>query len=109
MTRRMALARIVFGIVLLALLFAGPFAYGWATAGDRLADCLAVTTKAQDIVVKLSYVPGPTQLEDLQRYGRYGGTGGDLRDVVLLDVPPQNIGLLSQLYWIDQVEPEGGC
>ena len=59
--------------------------------------------------MKLSYVPGPTQLEDLQRYGRYGGSGGDLNNVVLLDVPAQNVMLLSQLYWVDRVEPEDGC
>lgn len=60
-------------------------------------------------MVELPYVPGPTQLEDLQRYGRYGGSRGDLHNVVLLDLPPENVTLLSQMYWIVRVEPEGGC
>jgi hypothetical protein len=105
----MAMMRIAFGGLLVALLYGGPYAYGLATADDKLADCLAGNTSAQNVVVKLSYVPGPTQLEDLQRYGRYGGSGGDLQNVVLLDVPPENVTLLSRLYWVDQVEPEGGC
>ncbi|MEV0283663.1 hypothetical protein AB0H36_06015 [Kribbella sp. NPDC050820] len=109
MTKRMALARIAFGILLLALLYGGPYLYGRATADDKLADCLAGTPSPQNVVVKLSYVPGPTQLEDLQRYGRYGGSRGDLQSVVLLDVPAQNVTLLSQLYWIDRVEAEHGC
>lgn len=109
MSRRMALMRVAFGAVLVALLFVGPYAYGRATSDDRLADCLAGNTSPQNVVVKLSYVPGPTQLEDLQRYGRYGGSGGNPHNVVLLDVPAENVTLLSQLYWVDRVEPEGGC
>jgi hypothetical protein len=109
MSTRLALTRIVFGLLLVGLLYGGPYAYGRVTAGDKLADCLVGHNSPADIVVKLSYVPGPTQLEDLQRYGRYGGSGGDLHNVVLLDVPPQNATLLSQLYWVDRVEPEGGC
>jgi hypothetical protein len=109
MSQRMALTRIAFGVVLLALLYGGPYAYGLATADDKLAGCLVGNTEPQDVVVKLSYVPGPTQLEDLQRYGRYVGSGGDLHNVVLLDVPARNVTLLSQLYWVDRVEPEDGC
>ncbi len=109
MSKRMALMRIAFGGLLVALLYGGPYAYGLATADDKLADCLAGNTGSQNVVVKLDYVPGPTQLEDLQRYGRYGGSGGDLKNVVLLDVPPENVTLLSRLYWVDRVEPEGGC
>ena len=109
MSHRTALMRFAFGVLLIALLYGGPYAYGRATAGDKLAKCLQGTSAAQDIVVKLSYVPGPTQLEDLQRYGRYGGSGGDAHNVVLLGVPAQNITLLSQRYWVDRVEPESGC
>lgn len=109
MSKRMALARIVFGAVLIGLLYGGPYAYGLATADEKLAECLAGNTEPQNVVVKLSFVPGPTQLEDLQRYGRYGGSGGDLHNVVLLDVPAENVTLLSRLFWVDRVEPEGGC
>ena len=37
MSRRMALARIAFGLLLVALLYGGPYAYGRATADDKLA------------------------------------------------------------------------
>ena len=105
----MAWIRVAFGVLLLVLLYGGPYVYGRATADGKLAGCLVGSTNPQNVVATLSYVPGPTQLEDLQRYGRYGGSAGDLGNVVLLGVPAQNVTLLSQLYWVDRVEPEGGC
>ena len=109
MSRRMALARIVFGLVLVGLMYAGPYAYGLATAGGKLDPCLTSETGPHDVVVKFSTPPGPTQIEDLQRYGRYGGSGGDMNNVVLLGVPAQNITLLSRLYWVNSVEPVDPC
>lgn len=109
MSKRMALARIIFGALLLALLYGAPHVYGRATAAGKLDDCLVGTSSPQNVVVRLSYVPGPTQLEDLQRYGRYGGSRGDLSTVVLLDVPTENVTLLSRLYWIDRVDAEDRC
>lgn len=109
MSKRMAWIRVGSGVLLLVLLYGGPYVYGRATADRKLADCLVGSTSPQSVVATLSHVPGPTQLEDLQRYGRYGGSAGDLSNVVLLGVPAQNVTLLSQLYWVDRVEPEGGC
>lgn len=109
MSRRMALARILFGLLLVGLMYAGPYAYGLATAGDKVPACMVGDSAPRDVVVQLSYTPGPTQIEDLQRYGRYGGSGGDLNNVVLLGVPAQNVTLLSRLYWVDRVEPVDPC
>lgn len=109
MSTRMAISRIIFGITLVVLMYAGPYAYGLATADGKLAACLEDTTSPQDVVVKLSYTPGPTQIEDLQRYGRYGGSGGNLNNVVLLGVPARNVTLLSRLYWVDRVAPVDPC
>jgi hypothetical protein len=109
MSKKLAILRIGTGLALVALLYAGPFAYGFATAGGRLDPCLSEPTQPADVVVELSDVPGPTQIEELQRYGRYGGSGGDRQAVVLLDVPPGNITLLSRLYWIDHVKALDGC
>jgi hypothetical protein len=106
---RVALSRIVLGAVLITTMYAGPQAYGLATAGGKLHGCLTRTDAPQDVVVKLSYIPGPTQVELLQRYGRYGGSGGDLSNVVLLGVPPQNVTLLTRLYWVDRVDPTEPC
>lgn len=109
MTRRMAMSRIISGLALVALMYAGPYAYGVGTAGGKLSACLEQRTTPQDVVAKFGFIPGPTQIEDLQRYGRYGGSGGDLQQVVLLGVPPQNIELLSRLYWVDRIEPVRPC
>jgi len=109
MSGRMAVARVVFGLVLVGLMYAGPYAYGFATAGGKVDPCLSSETVPSDIVEKLSSPPGPTQIEDLQRYGRYGGSGGELNNVVLLGVPPQNVTLLSRLYWVTSVKPVDPC
>jgi hypothetical protein len=109
MSKKLAILRIATGAALVALLYAGPFAYGLATADGRVDACLSAPAQAHDVVVKLSYVPGPTQIEELQRYGRYGGSGGDPHDVVLLGVPASNLTMLSRLYWVDEVEALDGC
>jgi hypothetical protein len=109
MSRRMAIARVVFGCVLVAVLYGAPYAAGVATSSDRLESCLADRTGGSDVVVVLDFVPGPSEIEKLQTYGRYGGSGGDVRNVVLLSVPSGNVRLLSQLYWVERVEPLDGC
>lgn len=109
MSRRMVVARVAFGLLLIALLYAGPLAYGLATMGGKVDPCLAGASRAGDVVVTLSDVPGPTQIEELQRYGRYGGSGGNQNHVVLLGVPPANVTMLSRLYWIDTIEALDGC
>ena len=109
MSRGMALSRIGSGLALIALLYGGPHAYGFVTSGDKLDPCLTGTTKPHDVVVKLAWIPGPTQIEDLQRYGRYGGSGGELTNVLLLGVPPQNVDLLARLYWVNEVDPLDQC
>jgi len=109
MSRRMAVARVVFGSVLLLVLYGAPYAAGVATSSGRLESCLADRPGGSDVVVVLDFVPGPSELEKLQAYGRYGGSGGDTHNVVLLSVPSGNVRLLSQLYWVERVEPLDGC
>ncbi len=109
MSRRMAIARVVFGCVLVAVLYGAPYAAGVATASGRLESCLAERAGGSDVVVVLDFVPGPSEIEKLQAYGRYGGSGGDMHNVVLLGVPGQNVRLLSQLYWVESVKPLDGC
>lgn len=109
MSRGAAYGRIGLGLLLLIVMYMGPQAYGMATAGDKLQQCLRGTDTPHDVTVALSFIPGPTQIEQLQRYGRYGGSGGDLHNVVLLGAPPGNIDLLARLYWVDHVDPAQPC
>jgi hypothetical protein len=109
MSRQMALARIIFGSILLAVLYGAPYAAGVATASGRLESCLTDRSGGSDVVVVLDFVPGPSELEKLQAYGRYGGSAGDTHNVVLLSVPSENVRLLSQLYWVEKVKPLDGC
>jgi hypothetical protein len=110
MSKAMVITRVLSGLLIVLAMYLGPVAYGFATSNGRVDQCLAGTTDAaSDIIVRLGFVPGPTQLEELQRYGRYGGSKGGLETVVLLDVPPGNLSLLSNLYWIDRLESLKPC
>lgn len=109
MTTRGAYIRVAAGLVIIALLYVGPFAVGIMTAGERLSSCLARTGGAADIAISLDFIPGPSELEFLQTFGRYGGSGGNLNNVILLGVSAQKQQELSRIYWIGAIEPERGC
>jgi hypothetical protein len=109
MTTRNAYLRVAAGLVAIALLYAGPWAVGIITAGERLAPCLAKAQQPADIVIKLAFIPGPTELEYLQTFGRYGGSGGDMHNVVLLRVAKAKQQELARIYWISEIAPAGAC
>lgn len=110
MTPQSAYRRIAIGLALLAAIYVVPFLVGTLTAGHRLQMCSgALPAGPSNIVLKLGFVPGPFELEALQKFGRYGGSGGELNNVVLLRVSPENISRLSRIYWIDQIVPREPC
>lgn len=109
MSTRGAYVRIICGAILIAFIYLGPLAVGTLTAGSRMDACLRKAPDEADIVVKLAFIPGPTEIELLQGYGRYGGSGGDLHNVVLLEVPEANIRRLSRLYWIKEIAALDSC
>ncbi len=109
MTTRNAYIRVVAGIIIIALLYVAPFAVGAITAGERVSPCLARETGDADIVIKLAFIPGPSELEFLRTFGRYGGSGGNLNNVILLNVPKANQRKLSRIYWISEIGPTGEC
>lgn len=108
MSRRSAYIRVLAGLIILASLYFGPLAFGMMTAGDRVAPCLH-NVAASNIKISVDFIPGPSELEFLQTFGRYGGSGGDLNAVILLGVPEANLTELSRIYWIRRIEPEMGC
>lgn len=109
MTTRSAYMRVLAGLTIIALLYAGPFAIGVMTAGERLAPCLVSGSGPYRIRVSLDFIPGPAELEYLQTFGRYGGSGGNLNNVILLRVSDEKLTELSRIYWIRGIEPETGC
>ena len=109
MTTRGAYIRVAAGLLIIAMLYVGPFAVGAMTAGERLAPSLARTGEAADIAISLDFIPGPSELEFLQTFGRYGGSGGNLNNVILLNVSPEKQQELSRIYWIGTIQPERGC
>jgi len=109
MSERKALLRVSMGLLCIGLLYGVPYFIGAVTAAGRLSPCLKNTQSASDVLLKLGFIPGPAEIETLRRYGRYGGSGGDVRNVVLLGVPPRNQQLLAQLYWINEVAPVRAC
>jgi hypothetical protein len=109
MSRREAIIRVLGGLFIIAMLYVAPFLVGKVTAATRLSACLRDVPGAADIVVRLAFIPGPAEIQELSRYGRYGGSGNNIRHVVLLGVPKRNQQLLTQLYWIDEVTTGAPC
>jgi hypothetical protein len=109
MSRREAIIRVLGGVLIIVMLYVAPFLVGKVTAATRLSACLRDVQGAADIVVRLAFIPGPTEIQELSRYGRYGGSGNNLRHVVLLGVPKRNQQLLTELYWIDEVTTGVPC
>lgn len=102
-------ARTIAGLLVIALVYLGPELAGRLTADGRLDECLSDVSSPQDVVVQLDVIPDPTQIEALQQYGIYGGSGGDVQAVVLERVPPRNVALLGNLHWVAHVRPVDGC
>lgn len=109
MTSRAAVTRIAIGFVLLALVYVAPWFIGYVSAGSRMMKCPGQETAPVDVVVSLGFRPGPTELEALQKYGRYGGGGGEATNVILLRTTPANRERLSRLYWIEAIKPVKAC
>lgn len=109
MTTRAAVTRIAIGFVLLALVYVAPWVIGYVSAGSRMIKCPGQETAPMDVVVSLDFRPGPTELEALQEYGRYGGGGGEATNVVLLQATPADRERLSRLYWIKAIRPLKVC
>ncbi|OAP50127.1 hypothetical protein [Sinorhizobium americanum] len=109
MTSRAAMTRIAIGFALLALVYVAPWFIGYVSAGSRMMKCPGQETAPVDVVVSLDFRPGPSELEALQQYGRYGGGGGEATNVILLRTTPDDRVRLSRLYWIKAVKPLKGC
>jgi hypothetical protein len=108
-TSRTAFRRIAIGLTLLTALYVTPLLVGTLTAGERLMTCPGPVPPESNVIVQLAFVPNSTEIQSLQRFGRYGGSGGNLANVILLRVSAENLRALSRMYWIDRVVPRDAC
>ena len=97
--------RIIFGIVLIALILFGQQLYGMATADTRLDPSLQGATSAQNVIVILDFQPDRFHNERVQQYGVFAGRDGALNRMRLRNVTPDRLGQLAAIPWIARIEP----
>lgn len=106
---RSIVVRQALGVLVLAAVFLGPNVVGRMTSGGKLAECLENAQGPTEVVVDLGFNAGPSQQAVLQRYGSYVGGGDSLSQLVLANVPPRNLKLMSEIYWVESIVPREGC
>ncbi len=94
--------RVILGVVLMALVVAGPGIYGSVTSSSDSS--LRQANTKQDVQVSLGFKPQVFHQTQLRKLGIFGGTVDG--KVVLMKVSPQNLKKLSQMYWIDMIQPK---
>ena len=97
--------KIIFGIVLIALILFGQQLYGMATADTRLDPSLQGATDAQNVIVILDFQPDRFHNERVQQYGVFAGRDGALNRMRLRNVTPDKLGQLAAIPWIARIEP----
>ena len=97
--------KIMFGLVLIALILFGQQLYGMATADTRLDPSLQGATDAQNVIVILDFQPDRFHNERVQQYGVFAGRDGALNRMRLRNVTPDKLGQLAAIPWIARIEP----
>jgi hypothetical protein len=97
--------KIMFGLVLIALILFGQQLYGMATADTRLDPSLQGATNEQNVIVILDFQPDRFHNERVQQYGVFAGRDGALNRMRLRNVTPDKLGQLAAIPWIARIEP----
>ena len=93
------------GILLIALVLAGPHLVGMATAGHRLDPALKRPRGPSNVVVVLNFTPERFHSERITSYGVFAGRDGALNRIRLRMVSPENLAGLAAIPWVARIEP----
>ena len=97
--------RIMFGIVLIALILFGQQLYGMATMNSRLDPALRGAIRPANVIVILDFMPDRFHNERVQQYGVFAGRDGALNRMRLRNVTPDKLSQLAAIPWIARIEP----
>ena len=93
------------GILLIALVLAGPHLVGMATAGHRLDPALKRARGPSNVIVVLNFTPERFHSERVTSYGVFAGRDGALNRIRLRMVTPENLAALAAIPWVARIEP----
>ena len=97
-------ARLLCGIVLIALILFGQAGYGALTASGRLDPALHDATGPANVVVVLDFPPERFHTERLAGYGVFAGRAGAVNRIRLRNVSPEALARLSRIPWVSRIE-----
>jgi len=93
------------GALLIVLAVFGDDLYGAVTARGKVPAELQAAGVPVHIVVELPFEPERYHLERLSELGSFAGRAGEQTRVRLIRVTPENLERISNLYWVDRIEP----
>ena len=93
------------GVVLIALVVAGPRLVGMATAGNRLDPALMGASGPSNVIVILDFTPERFHSERVTAYGVFAGRDGGLNRIRLRMVSPENLAALADIPWVAHIVP----
>jgi len=97
--------KIIFGVVLIALVLFGQQLYGMATMNRRLDPSLRGAMSPRNVTVTLDFMPDRFHNERIQQYGAFAGRDGALNRLRLRGVMPDRLKALAAIPWIARIEP----
>ena len=103
--RRGESARVLCGVVLVAIMTWGGGLYGRLTADSRLDPDVRPDKFPVTVQVELSFRPTQYHRDVLYAYGAYDGRHSTERSVRLRRVTHESLEALSRYYWIDSIVP----
>ena len=104
--RRKAARNLLIGVIIVATVLFGDDMVGSLTSGDRVAPEVYDTTASYyDVVVILPFEPERFHIERLSAQGVYSGRDEELNRIRLQRVTDKQLSHLSNLNWVDRIEP----
>lgn len=98
-------ARLLCGVMLIALILFGQAGYGAITASGRLDPALRDAAGPSNVIVVLDFTPERFHSERLSSYGVFAGRAGAVNRIRLRNVSPDALAALSRIPWVARIEP----
>jgi hypothetical protein len=102
--RNRDVVRLMFGILLLALVLGGQALVGWLSSGGKVDQSLREATGPVAVTVTMVEGTDAFHLNQLRRAGTFAGRPSP-QEVNLLNVAPENLDWLARQVWVIEIRP----